>query len=80
MPNDSQWAELEGMLKKHRARWMIWEGQPAEKTVERLRALGMESVVFAPCANRPAAGDFLSVMTENTKNLDRVFSLASGDQ
>jgi zinc transport system substrate-binding protein len=80
IPSESQWTELKGILKEHPAKWMIWEGEPAEKTVERLRALGVESVVFAPCANRPATGDFLSVMTENAKSLHRVFGLVSGDQ
>jgi zinc transport system substrate-binding protein len=75
VPNDSQWAELEGLLKEHPAKWMIWEGQPAEKTVERLRTLGVESVVFDPCANRPATGDFMTVMLENVKSLHRIFGL-----
>jgi zinc transport system substrate-binding protein len=75
VPNDSQWAELEEMLKEHPAKWMIWEGQPAEKTVERLRALNVESVVFNPCANRPATGDFMAVMLENAKSLHRIFGL-----
>jgi zinc transport system substrate-binding protein len=56
---------------------MIWEGEPAEKTVEQLRALGVESVVFDSCANRPATGDFLSVMRENVRSLEQVFGAAS---
>ena len=74
VPSEAQWVELEEMLKEHPARWMIWEGQPAEKAVGRLRALGVESVVFGPCPNRPSTGDFLTVMTDNARGLDRAFS------
>jgi zinc transport system substrate-binding protein len=77
VPSESQWSELEGMLKTHPAKWMIWEGEPAEKTVERLRALGVETAVFRPCANRPSTGDFLAVMTENARSLQRVFGQES---
>lgn len=80
MPSESQWTELEGILSEHPAKWMIWEDEPAEKTVERLRALGVQSVVFNPCANRPSAGTFLTVMAENARSLTRIFDLASGHQ
>jgi hypothetical protein len=39
----------------------------------RLREPGIVSVVFGPCANRPAAGDLASVMTQNLANLQAVF-------
>jgi zinc transport system substrate-binding protein len=35
--------------------------------------MGVESIVFNPAANRPEAGDFLSVMRQNVKHLQRVF-------
>jgi len=73
VPNRQQWAELERILSEHRAKWMLWEGEPARDSVERLRALGVQSVVFDPCANRPATGDFLSVMRNNAGNLQQVF-------
>jgi zinc transport system substrate-binding protein len=41
---------------------MIWEGPPLEATVEALRSMGIESVVFDPCGNTPDDGDFLSTM------------------
>lgn len=28
VPDQSQWHELQQLLKTHEARWMIWEGQP----------------------------------------------------
>ena len=64
---------FEKILKEHPASWMIWEGEPHPQSVERLRGLGVESIVFSPAANRPEADDFLSVMRQNVANLQRVF-------
>jgi len=79
VPSEGQWSALEGILRDHPAKWMLWEGEPAEQTIERLRALGVESVVFNPCANRPSAGDFLTVMTESAGSLHVIFGQASSD-
>jgi len=72
-PTPQQWSELEAILRAHPARWMLWEAEPAPETASRLRALGVESVVFDPCANRPATGDFLSVMGGNAKRLEAAY-------
>jgi zinc transport system substrate-binding protein len=61
------------MRQQHPAEWMLWEAEPAPEIRERLQKLGVQSVVFAPVANRPHAGDFLGVMSENLANLERVF-------
>jgi zinc transport system substrate-binding protein len=79
IPTESQWKELEGILRGHPAKWMIWEGEPAQESIERLRTVGVESVVVNPSANRPSAGDFLTVMTENARNLGRIFAVVSSD-
>ena len=79
VPSESQWAELEGILRDHPASWMLWEGEPEVKTVERLQALDIECVVLDPCANRSSMGDFLTVMSENARALDRVLRQDSGD-
>ena len=42
-----------------------------------LRAMGIGSLVFSPCANVPARGGFLTVMGENVENLRR--ALGDGD-
>jgi len=73
VPNESQWNELQGILRDHPANLMIWEGAPARESIERLRALGVESVVVNPCANRPEQGNFLSVVSDNTEHLEQVF-------
>lgn len=69
MPDDGQWRDLQSMLEGHAADWMLWEGDPLPASVERLAALGVRSLVFDPCGNRPEAGDFLSVMRENAAQL-----------
>ena len=73
VPDEAQWTGLEHILKEHPASWMIWEGEPHPQSVERLRGLGVESIVFSPAANRPEEGDFLGAMRQNVKNLQRVF-------
>ncbi len=78
VPSKPQWAELEDILREHPANWMLWEAEPAPESVERLHTLGVESIVFNPCANRPASGDFLSVMRENARNLKEVFKREPG--
>ena len=72
-PSQRQWSELKGMLKSHPARWMIWEGEPIQETVKKLRSMGVESIVFDPCGNVPGKGDFMSVMRENVENLRVAF-------
>ncbi|WP_395744956.1 metal ABC transporter substrate-binding protein [Prosthecobacter sp.] len=65
--------DLKGILAGHRARWMIWEGQPSKDSVEKLAALGLQSVVFDPCANVPDSGDFMSVMKANVEAMEKAF-------
>jgi zinc transport system substrate-binding protein len=72
-PNSTQLTELKGILKKHPAKWMVWEGDPLDETVETLKAVGIKSIVFDPCGNKPATGDFMSVMRQNVKNLKMAF-------
>jgi zinc transport system substrate-binding protein len=73
MPDDAKWAELSALLKKHPAKWMIWEGKPDPEIVSKLKSIGLESAIFDPCANTPDGGDFLSVMQQNIEELKRVF-------
>lgn len=73
-PNEEQWQALEEILTTHPAKWMIWEGPPLDKSAQRLKEMGLGSVVFDPCANTPDSGDFFSVMKQNIENLRPVFS------
>lgn len=71
-PGPEAWAGLEATLQSHPARWMVWEGEPLTETVERLEGLGLASLVFDPCANRPEEGDYFTVMANNASALEMV--------
>jgi zinc transport system substrate-binding protein len=73
IPAERQLMELQNILKDHQAKWMIWEGEPIKDSVAKLKAIGMQSVVFDPCGNTPDRGDFISVMHENLENLKAAF-------
>lgn len=68
-PTGAMWAEFKAMLAGHPAKWMIWEDEPTAETVAGLMKLGVNSLVFDPCGNTPANGDFLTVMRSNLANL-----------
>lgn len=65
--------DLNGVLARHRARWMIWEGEPSKENVDKLAALGLQSLVFDPCGNVPASGDFMTVMKANVEAMEKAF-------
>lgn len=69
-PDGHDWDHLEKQLASHPAKWMLWEGEPLAKTVSDLEELGVASVVFDPCGNRPGEGDYLSVMAANAAALE----------
>lgn len=73
VPAVHQLSQLKAILEKHTAKWMIWEGDPLSESVEKLKSLGVRSLVFAPCGNRPIQGDFLSVMLQNVENLEAAY-------
>ncbi len=80
VPTDAQMDDLKKVLATHPAKWMVWEGEPAKESVAKLKAIGLESAVFAPCENTPDKGDFLSVMKANVADMERVVSvLDQGD-
>ena len=76
VPSDSQLREFKEILKQHPARWMIWEGEPVRASVDKLKTLGVDSLVFDPCGNVPARGDFMTVMQRNVEDLRRAFPMA----
>ena len=73
VPRDFQLKDFKGILKQHPAEWMIWEGQPVQVSVDRLKELGVDSLVFDPCGNVPDQGDFMTVMRSNVDNLRQAF-------
>ena len=73
VPNDSQLREFQEILDQHPATWMIWEGEPAQASVNKLKTIGVASLVFDPCGNVPDQGDFMTVMHRNLGNLKNAF-------
>lgn len=73
VPDDKAMADLNAILAGHRARWMIWEGEPAKESIEKLESVGLKSVVFDPCGNVPDTGDFMTVMKANLEALEKAF-------
>ncbi len=69
VPNENQWRALRELLEQHPARAMLWEAEPLPETTGRLAALGIESRIYAPSANRPQDGDWLGVMNANRESL-----------
>ena len=68
------WHDLEHLLEDHPAQVMLWKMDPPADTAARLRDMGLEIVIFDPCGNRPASGDYLSVMEENVARLQIALS------
>ena len=73
MPGDERWRELSDVLATHAAAWMIWEDEPLPNIANQLKRMGIESIVFRPCGNRPAEGSLVSVMRDNVAVLERAF-------
>jgi len=73
MPGDEQWRELSDVLATHAAAWMIWEDEPLPNITNRLKRMGIESIVFRPCGNRPAKENFARVMLDNVVALEQAF-------
>ena len=73
IPNELMWHEFEKIIKKHPAKWIIWEGEPMAEVVAQLKKKGIGSIIFDPCGTQPDKGDFLSGMDENIKDLGQVY-------
>jgi zinc transport system substrate-binding protein len=72
VPDDAAMADLQMLLTTHPAKWMIWEGEPAKESVEKLKAIGVQSVVFDPCGNKPESGNWLDVMKANLVEMKKM--------
>jgi len=73
-PEEKQWQAFDKIRQGHPFDLVIWEGPPIGRTVEELNRRDVMWTVVDPCANRPAAGDFLEVMRENVSRLKSAFS------
>ena len=73
MPDEAEWTALATLLESHPAKWMIWEGQPDPEIAQRLRTLGIESVVYSPCGATPESGDYLDSISDGAAALRKVY-------
>lgn len=73
VPDEAALADLKAILDGYPATLMVWEDNPDPASVEKLRALGIASTVFAPAANVPESGDFLSAMKANVARVAEAF-------
>jgi zinc transport system substrate-binding protein len=73
-PTEEQWKELVHRVDHDPLHWMIWERDPLPEVVARLTEMGIQSVVFEPCGNRPSSGDYMSIMASNAEGLETAYS------
>ncbi|MEM9443986.1 MAG: metal ABC transporter substrate-binding protein [Verrucomicrobiota bacterium] len=72
-PEEESWEAFKKLHDQNKFKYMIWEGEPLKKSVSKLDEMGIKSLVFDPCGNRPGKGkDFLTVMKENMANLQMI--------
>jgi len=72
--DDDGWHDLTHAIEDHAVRHVLWTKSPEGDTAARLESIGVGGIVFSPCTDRPAAGDYLSVMESNAATLVRTFA------
>ncbi len=65
----SDWEELDQILEEHPAKWMLWEGEPAETVASGLKDRGITPVVFEIISTQSDGKDYLESMWENFNRL-----------
>ncbi len=73
IPDEAMWQELNKLIRDYPAKWMIWEGEPLPEIAARLESMGIQSVVFDPCAGMPSQEDLLLIMKTNIEALKMVY-------
>jgi zinc transport system substrate-binding protein len=73
VPGHFAMAQFDEKTADHEASLLVWEAEPLPETKTMLEERGIRSVVFAPLAETPASGDYLSVMNENLALLEALF-------
>ncbi len=71
--NEEDLAELDDLLARHPAAWMIWPDAPAEPVVAALQERGVECVVVPIAGAPPVDGDLLTAMDASAIALRRVY-------
>ncbi len=73
IPDEEMMSKLKAMNANHKAKFMIWEGNPLPESVKKLETIGIKSIVFNPAGNIPEKGDFLEVMKANISELKKIY-------
>jgi zinc transport system substrate-binding protein len=71
MPNKTMQRELEALLEGFPAKTMLWEGVPEQDIRLLVDKKGLDTKVFDPCGNRPATGNYFTIMKQNLRRLER---------
>jgi len=67
---EEEMAEFRGLRAQHpQARFFLWDDTPSEANQGVIEREGLTGLVLSPAMNRPARGDFLTVMRENVERL-----------
>jgi zinc transport system substrate-binding protein len=72
MPTHDQWHDFDHLVDHHKTTIMIWEDEPLQEMKDKLVQKDIKVVVFNPCGNQPAQGDFMSIMKTNIKTLSNI--------
>jgi zinc transport system substrate-binding protein len=70
VPDAEMWQEFASLLEVHPAELMLWEALPEAETQHRLAALGVAIAIYAPSAQPPDTGDWLTAMQSNVAALE----------
>jgi zinc transport system substrate-binding protein len=71
-PGTKGWIDFGNLLRGHPAKVMVWEDSPITSVRTTLEQMGLEVIVFRPVGNRPAEGDYFTVMEDNLLELSAV--------
>lgn len=71
-PSQEDRGTLETLQKQFNSSVMIWEGEPLEETQEMLEEMNIRWVVISPGFNKPVEGDYLDILNNNLKELQRL--------
>lgn len=75
MPTDAQWQDLKDKISRNQDQIMIWEDEPLDEIKSKLDALNVSIVVFNPCGNALATGDFINMMNKNLNQLEQIIMI-----
>ena len=70
VPDAELWQEFAALLETHPAQLMLWEALPEAETQRRLAAQGVAIAIYAPSAQPPDTGDWLTAMQSNVAALE----------